>query len=459
MPQSLLTQRLKDALADFSAAPRYWVALSGGMDSMLLLHLMARVVDSDRLKAVHINHQLSVHADEWADLCRHYCQLLGVDIIVERVKVDTRGSLEDAARQARYGVFEKLLRDGDVMVMGHHQDDQLETMLLRLLRGSGPGALAGMSASRALGVGTLLRPWLQEPRTELQAAAAAMALSWVEDDSNRSLQFDRNYLRHEVLPKLQQRWPNMGVSWQQSASLLSASQRVVDGVAQQDRRNCQPTQEKAGFSLTLETLAKLDAFRCGNVIRACLSEVGWPLPNTGQIQSIHKLVNLPKGGELSWQQVRLRCYNGRVHVGCELQLPPEEPQLWSGHSALHWGEWQLRLVPVDQGGFRVPQEGLRVRARRPGERSQPSWRRHSQTLKKLLQEVNLPPWLRDQVPVIESAGQNQTLAVGDLWVSQGCEVETGGVRLEWAWREELRNVVTQDDNPAQGSIEDGAAFR
>ncbi len=198
------------ALAACPAGSGWLLAYSGGLDSSVLLHA-ASVVAHQRgigLRALHINHQLSEHAQRWQMHCEQQCAQLGVECLSVVVDVVNVGEgLEAAARAARYAVFSEQLRDQEQLLLAHHLDDQAETLLLRLMRGAGPAGLGAMQATRALAAGTLNRPLLALARASLETYAAQHTLSWVEDESNASLNFDRNFLRHQIMPQLQQRWP------------------------------------------------------------------------------------------------------------------------------------------------------------------------------------------------------------------------------------------------------------
>ena len=177
---------------------------------------------------MHVNHQLQDQADQWQAHCRALCAGLGVPLVEQRVSLDAAGDgPEAAARRARYAVFEQLLGDEDVLFMAHHLDDQVETLMLRLMRGAGLTGLAGMPAERALGAGRLVRPLLGRPRRDLAAYAREQGLSWVEDPSNRDTTPDRNFLRHEVLPLLAARWPGYRETVGRAAAHLADAGKLL----------------------------------------------------------------------------------------------------------------------------------------------------------------------------------------------------------------------------------------
>ncbi|HDQ9214135.1 TPA: tRNA lysidine(34) synthetase TilS, partial [Pseudomonas aeruginosa] len=210
MPAVPLESRLLQALAPWREAGGWCVAFSGGLDSTVLLHLLAQLARSEALpalSALHVHHGLQAAADGWPAHCQAVCRSLGIPLRVERVQVAVGGSIEQAARDARYRAFQANLGEGQVLLTAQHLDDQAETLLFRLLRGAGLRGLAAMPASRPLGGGRLCRPLLGVSRAELEAYAQTHRLDWVEDPSNQDPRFSRNYLRREIMPRLASHWP------------------------------------------------------------------------------------------------------------------------------------------------------------------------------------------------------------------------------------------------------------
>ncbi|MCG2581649.1 MAG: tRNA lysidine(34) synthetase TilS [Marinobacter sp.] len=219
--------------------PCVWVALSGGLDSVLLLHAVSRCLGNDRtIAAIHVNHQLQANAGETEQFCRKLCESLRVPLTVERVTVPTKatdesttGGIEEAARNARYDIFERTLEPGHILLMAHHGDDQAETVLFRLLRGSGVAGLAGMPSSRVLGMGELHRPFLAFSRQQIRDWAQQAGLVWVEDPSNTDQKFDRNFLRHSVMPLLKSRWPSLIKRLRHSAGACRDQEELAAALA------------------------------------------------------------------------------------------------------------------------------------------------------------------------------------------------------------------------------------
>lgn len=434
---SIVSATLQQFVREHSAIRRWWVAFSGGLDSAVLLHGLLAAKPEVPVLALHVHHGLSAFADQWQAHCEAQCAALGVELVVEKVTVTADGrGIEDAARRARYEAFERHLQPGDGLLLAHHQDDQAETLLLRLLRGSGPRGLAGMAARRRCGAGALFRPLLDIPRAQLEQQAQAWSLCWVDDDSNRSAVFDRNYLRLQVLPALQQRWPDFARQWQQSAELCRQSDLLQQEIAAEDWQRAGWRPERLGSSVDLAYSRGLSAFRRGNLLRYWTEQLQLELPERAHLDEVEMQLIAGRDdsvAEVSWGGVRLRRFRDRLYL-----LPVEDgdakvpaaPVLWDGRQPMVWGRWQLTLEPVAAGGFRLPPTGFEVVRRRGGERCHPHQRQHSQTLKKLLQEADVEPWLRAELPLLMAG--NEIAVVADLWFCRGWAAEAGqGYRLSW----------------------------
>lgn len=412
-------------------ARRWIVAYSGGVDSHVLLHLLAHVPDHPPLLAVHINHQLQPEANQWADHCRQQTKQLSLELfsVAVDVKIDARQSLEQCARKARYQVFESLLEPGDVLMMGHHLDDQVETLMLRLLRGSGSRGVAAMPASRAVGHGILFRPLLNTPRTEIELYADQQGLSWIEDPTNQSSEFDRNYIRREILPGLAKRWPEYRQTLARAAALSEESEQLNNELAELDFHSLAlPFMSE---SLPIAALQQLSLPRQKNLLRYWLKARGLALPSVAQIRTLFKDVVSAKGDAdpvLTWPGVEVRRFNAELYAFKPLEkIDTAAEYLWDLSSCLIIpGLGSLSCKAVQGSGLRLAaldKDSICVRFRRGGERCRPAGRGHSQTLKKLLQENNIETWLRDRLPLIYC--QEQLIAVVGQWVCDGFQAKEG----------------------------------
>lgn len=422
-----LQQHLLQELQAWDSRHAYFVAYSGGLDSTVLLHILISLKRSKPIIAIHVNHQLSPQADAWQIHCERFCEQLGVELKSETVNVESQGSgIESAARLERYKVFESIVKKDDILLLGHHLDDQVETMLYRLMRGTGPNGLAGITPLRHLGEGQLVRPLLSRTKIELEKYAHENNLSWIDDESNDDSKFDRNYLRNEVIPLLEKRWPKFSKRWLQTSESCREENVLCRVLAEEDIHRCDELPERWGVSVDFQSVSVMSIERRNNLLRTWIDKHRY-----SQLEKKH-LVEIDKQffnsesvkAEFTWGNACLRRYKQRLY------LTPPDPdstkQAWNGEPIA----WDLQEPIVLSDGSRLavslPRAELNeenyqinVRWRTGNERCRPAGRGHSQSLKKLLQEYELEPWLRDRVPLIFYG--DELIAVGDLWL---CELET-----------------------------------
>ncbi len=423
-------------------AGRFLVGYSGGCDSHVLLHAVAGLREAlapAAVAALHVDHGVQADSRAWAVHCRAVCAELGVPCRVLRI-VAAPGpgeSPEAAARGARYRALAAELGPADFLLTAHHRDDQAETLLLQLLRGSGPAGLAAMPARAPLGAGWLLRPLLGVERASLRRYARAQGLRWVEDASNLDPALDRNFLRLRVLPLLRARWPALGRTLGRSAGHLAEAARLLEALALQDLAGLRAP---GAYSLDLRGLACLDPARQRNALRAWLHELGLPPPSSCHLERV--LADLVAGrrdavARVQWPGAEMRRYRDRLFA--MTPLPPHDPAMtvpWDGRQPLTLAcpAGMLSLVPTTGVGLRADlcELGrLQVAFRRGGERCRPAGRGLSRPLKHLLQEAGIPPWERDRLPLLLVDGA--LAAVADLWVCEPYAAEAGeeGLRLRW----------------------------
>ena len=274
---------LPERVAAFLAArttpgERLCVGLSGGCDSVVLLHVLAGLGFGDRLQAVHVHHGLSANADRWAEFCADYCRRLGVGFALEHVAIDRNSGLglEAAARAARYAVFARSA--GDVVLLGHHRGDQAETLLFNLLRGAGVAGAAAIPVERRHQHRRLLRPLLDVARAEIEAYANDHRLDWVDDESNRDTGLTRNFLRHEVLTVLAGRFPAAERNLAQAAGRFAEADALLGELAGLDWRAAAD-----GDALKLAALRELSLPRLKNLLRYRLRQLGWHVPAAARL--------------------------------------------------------------------------------------------------------------------------------------------------------------------------------
>jgi len=429
-----LPQRLLEQLRSLPEPRGYLVALSGGLDSMVLLHLMAALRSNlpAPLRAVHIHHGLHPDADLWSRHCRERCAALSVPLTVCRVEVAAgpRRSLEAAAREARYGAIGEILGEGEMLLLAHHGDDQVETFLLQLLRGAGVEGLAAMPPVRAWRRGWMARPLLGENRAGLRRWAEAQGIAWMEDPGNADRRMARNYLRHEVLPLLQRRWPGLEATVGRSARHCAEAAQLLGELAVLDL-------EKAGEShpwrLGLEALMRLSPARQRNLLRHWMRRNGVTPPPADVLARV--LRELPgarrdAAPEVHWKGGALRRYRDRLYLfPGPLPPAPEKRVLhWRGDAPLRLpgGLGELRLEGARPAWF--PEAGVEVRFRHQGFRCRPAGREGSRSFKRLCQELGIPPWLRPRLPLVVVRGQ--LAAVADRVL---CHPFGGGGESPFRW--------------------------
>jgi len=432
--------RLLSILRQLPTPRRYLVAYSGGLDSSVLLHALASLGDelSAGLAVVHINHGLQTNAAEWAASCEATCLALDVPLIgIElNLEVPKGESTEAVARHGRYGAIQEQMVPGDVLLTAHHQDDQAETLLLQLMRGSGPSGLAAMPRSAPFGPGRHLRPLLDFSREQLHAYANEQGLSWVEDASNRDERFDRNFLRQQVMPLLQLRWPAMARTLSRSARHCAEAQALIDEQSQEDLEAIGSIDSD---SLPLAPLMQLPAPRCRALLRHWIRGKGFPVPDTSRLDRLMQEIfsagpdRMPM---VHWPGAEARRYRDCLYLMAPLRS--HDPSLvleWDGNSPLQLPSGLGALhVRSGVGGIDPKQWAIgpiHIRFRQGGERFRPVGRGQSHSLKALFQEQGIPPWQRDRVPLITIG--DQLAAVADLWVEESFAVKDRkpGIWISW----------------------------
>lgn len=422
-------------------APRWWVAFSGGLDSTALLHLLLDFSHRHRappITVLHVHHGLQAAADDWAAHCEAVCRARSVPLQVHRVRVDggTGQGVEMAAREARYAIFASRLGEGDVLFMAHHQGDQAETLLLRLLRGAGATGLAGMPAQRPLGAGCLVRPLLGIARAQLESRVRDCGWTWIEDPSNANHRLDRNFLRHEVMPLLESRWPGSAPVIARAAALLRG-QVLVEQQALAALLGSRSGQDRYGAWLAIDGLAAWPEGLRQALLRHWLGSLQQVMPSAARLAALDRDVLLARedaSGLWSLADIAVSRYRQRLYA--HAVLPEAHGRLpWAtAGQPLHLCDGSILVAESGQGpGSLCAAFPLQVRYREGGERCRPAGRAHSQTLNRLFQEHAVPPWLRGHVPLLY--GDGQLLAVGDFWVCAGHEAAAGqdGWKIRWEW--------------------------
>ncbi|MEQ9889789.1 tRNA lysidine(34) synthetase TilS [Pectobacterium aroidearum] len=399
------------------------LAYSGGLDSSVLLHLL--VAERQRsglaIRAAYIHHGLNPLADSWAEHCRQQCERWQVPFASLSVTVETQnGGIEAAARTARYQALQAHLQEGETLLTAQHLDDQSETFLLALKRGSGPAGLSAMAAHSTLGHYRLVRPLLGFSRLQLEAYALRHQLHWIEDDSNQDERFDRNFLRRQILPRLTQRWPHFSSAVARSAELCAEQEQLLDELLEESlQRLCQPD-----GALSIDGLVQLSPVRRFALLRRWLAQKGATMPSREQLQRLWDEVAMSRQDaepvlQLHQQQIR----RFRQH----LYLLPLMASLQD--RILPWQPTSCSLsLPDNLGTLLLADSGMTVRAPENGETVSIRFstrgtvhivgRAHGRHIKKLWQELGVPPWWRDRTPLV-FYNEQMIAAVGRFVTREG----------------------------------------
>jgi len=406
------------------AGRRVVVAFSGGLDSTLLLHVLDRAKVAGSLAAIHIDHGLHDDSPAWSAHCAAIAEALGIELITRSLKLKPvpGQSLEAIAREARYTAFADAIGPGDVVVTAHHADDQLETVLLRLLRGTGVRGLTAIHALSPLGDGWLARPMLGFLRADIEAQAKHLGLNWLEDPSNVDTRFDRNLLRADVLPVLHERWPQAGVTASRLARQMAEAEIVLSEVAAGDLAVANGLER-----IPVSHLATLSEPRLNNALRYAVRALGLPVPNSVQLGELRRSLDARDDAEVvvRWPGAEARVYRRKLYLLPSTNPEPAETGRIDTDRAFSFAEGELRLVATDEYG--IPdlwaREGLDVAFRGGGERFRPRGSRHHKSLKQWFQEAGIVPWMRSTVPLLYH--KDVLVAIGDICLADDLPQSAG----------------------------------
>lgn len=427
---------------------RIWIAYSGGLDSHVLLHAFAQLRQQHtamQLHAIHVHHGLSPHAAAWEAHCQAVCSQLAIPLEIQRIDPQVYGrkaNLEEVARDCRYQIFADLLSAEACLLTAHHQDDQAETVLLRLLRGAGPTGVSAMSWKRSLGAGVVARPFLDVLRRDLEAYAQHAQLCWVEDESNAVKKMDRNYLRHAVLPVLKTRWPAAVSSLSRVAQHAQEARQLLAEMAAAD---CAQVQGGVPGTLSISLLQKYSLPRQKNILRFWLQDLRFALPSAKKLQTLLHCLEA-KGDAmpfLSWKGVEVRRFRDDLYAISPLL--PHDPR-----AVIAW-DMQAPLLLEHIGWIRAssekpeeekaaksslmyiePTARVSIRFRQGGEIVHPAGRVGSHPLKKLYQEWAAPPWMRDRIPLLY-VEEELAMVVGYAVAEQYTRAVSEQQKAYWVW--------------------------
>lgn len=416
----------EDWIASLANYQTLFVGLSGGLDSTVLLHAIAKQPKlASKLQAVHVHHGLSVNASDWEEHCRHYCDTLSIPFISRKVECNTRSNIEEGARIARYQVFASLLNENDCMLLGHHADDLAETVLLQLFRGTGIDGMAAMPSRYKLSKGTLARPLLQHSQEMLEAYANRHQLMWIEDESNQNNDFSRNYLRQQIMPLLRKKWPGVVENLGRTATHCQQAKSNLEALAELDCVELIKGKDK----LNLMPLVSLNQARLANVLRVWLRRNDVRSPSTSLLQRLIDEVIFGRRDAtamVEWDDIVVRRYQQTLYL-LKMQISYQSKCTeWSGfpgplqldekgyqylyarsvgaHYRRSAGSQNEKISLIDPPGLCISSNpSIQVSFRQGGELFY--WRGQHKQLKKLFQQWQIPPWQRDQIPLLYINGE------------------------------------------------------
>ena len=425
-----LSKRFSDILeslffkSDFSSEhpQRYLVAFSGGLDSHVLLHLCKQCT-SLPVRAVYIHHGLQDEADQWSEHCAEVCDALDVPFKTTHVDASKRSgeSPEETARKARYAALKSELEPGDCLLTAHHQDDQSETVLLQLFRGAGVAGLAAMPVIREFGRAFHARPLLGFTQGEIQNYADENDLKWVDDPSNADTDFDRNLLRHDIIPVIKNRWSQLGDSLSKMASQQQDALEIIEAMAAIDLASIVTQQANM---IDLSGLAKLSKARQLNVLRSWIHQCAQDAPTANVLHQVAATMLFAADDaspEVCWGESEIRRYQGKLYCLKRVEHDASKIFDWNPEEKRVLKELGVELLAehVQAQGLKpeLLDKKLKVAFRQGGEKIRPTGRRNTHSLKNLMQEAAIPPWQRSRIPLLYLG--DELVCVYGYWIAEG----------------------------------------
>lgn len=425
----------RDFVAQFTEIPngKIYVGFSGGLDSTLLLTLCNNLLLEKKIIAIHVNHQLSSSAPDWQKHCERVCTELGCEFVVHTVAVANSGDgVEAAARAERYRVFTEVVEDKGVLVLGHHLDDQVETFFLRMFRGAGLHGLQSIAKVSQRDHYQIVRPLLGLTRNQIEEYGQESNLRWIEDESNNNLDFDRNFLRHEVLPLIEQRWPQYP---KRIESVIARLQEAPTDQHDIDQQIAQRLSHDGGLKLV--GLEHFSDAQIRALLHRWLTRQAIKVPSTERLDAIiTDVINASAdrqpmvqmgAGSIRRHGLALYWVADQDDIGKPPEVVINQRTYWPGV-----GEVALLSEQSKSPLIKVGIPDLNWRLRNEGESIHPVGRSRRRDLKRLFQEYRHKPWLRDRTPLLFSG--DQLIAVGDLFVDQDFAVAEGEPGLKVFWR-------------------------
>ncbi|MBI79070.1 MAG: tRNA lysidine(34) synthetase TilS [Gammaproteobacteria bacterium] len=394
------------------------IAYSGGLDSTVLLYTISRLNLQICIKAIHVNHQLDSKSSSWEDFCRDNCEKLNIKFISKTasLNLENKGNIEERAREARYAFFKEELSSNDLLVTAHHADDQLETFLYRFLRGSGVRGLRGILDYNNFGKGFLARPLLNTTKSEIKDVAKEWKLQWIEDPSNKDIGYDRNYLRHQVVPLINNRWPSSAVIAARTSKQMKDAEELLNVLADLDLELIPDKKRIPVELITIHSEARLN-----NLLRKLITDLDLPIPSSMHLKKLYDALYISRPDaetQIKWKGLEARIFKGVLYLF-------EPIDSFSNHNRGVISKEKKWISPVGElrlektSSIGIPDswvnKGLEIRFREGGEKFKLINTHHHKTLKSLFQSKSIVPWMRNKIPLIYY--EDQLVAIADLWIS------------------------------------------
>jgi tRNA(Ile)-lysidine synthase len=451
-PVAFTAERLLQALQSLPAVNAYMVGFSGGADSTALLHALATLGNrmDTPVSAVHVNHGLHADADLWQLQCEKFCLQSKIELTCLKVEIgnNTGKGLEAEARELRYQAISKLLKPEDCLLTAHHADDQAETLLLNLMRGSGVDGLSAMPASRPLGDGFLQRPLLKFQNSSLKDYLRENHTGWIEDPSNQQLDHDRNFVRHKLIPLLDQRWPEVGKRLLLTTRAMSDTRKLLEKLADNYLEN--QLAHPFVLRVTRQTDTNPELFKL--VLRRWLKQAGASSIPVYQLESLFEQVRQANSGNkvaLAWHGWVLRLYKQKLWLHPDQEILPCPSINWTADSKLIDLGDDVGQLMFEGNRPSIPDGDFSVGARSNLNETVIAQGVQHKSLKNLFQKAGIPPWLRDSIPLCKLDGE--LVAMGDWcfdadfasWMTES------NTRLRWLPRHPLLQFVLTQQHTAK----------
>ena len=401
---------------------KFCIAFSGGMDSTVLLHVMKNIIDEkSQIRAIHINHNIVDNSKVWTRTCKSICKNFGIDIEIISLEVTHNGyGLEAAARDERYKKLKEILYENEYLLTAHHEEDQMETVFLRMARGTGLDGLQGINEKYSFGEGIIFRPMLEVSKTSVMDYAKEHQLKWVEDSSNQDTHFDRNFLRKKIIPQFRERWPSIASSVSRLSQLSAQNIKILNQIAEEDIGPIANMNE-----LPLAKLLDKSFERANNMLRYIILANGMSIPSMKTLQDGLKEMLDPETDKsvIAWKDYCIRKYKNHLYFLSNSDLEPNKVDVripWEIGKTVNLGEnigtIEATFIHGDGLSIEKCKNKLTISYRQGGELIKPIGHRINKSLKNLFQENQILPWMRDKIPLIYY--QDELVSVADLWFNQ-----------------------------------------